>query len=51
MAMAQVCEVQANERNSSCEVMGGHRKGLRKLKELSLDPDEQVRLALAAPRQ
>eukprot|EP00434_Breviolum_minutum_P027407 symbB.v1.2.024226.t1/scaffold2215.1/size85587/4 len=33
---------------SVCEVIGGHRKGLKRVKEMANDPDEQVRLALAA---
>lgn len=33
---------------SVCEVIGGHRKGLKRVKEMVNDPDEQVRLALAA---
>eukprot|EP00435_Cladocopium_sp_Y103_P026035 s128_g6.t1 len=33
---------------SVCEVIGGHRKGLKRVKEMATDPDEQVRLALAA---
>ncbi|CAJ1419792.1 unnamed protein product, partial [Effrenium voratum] len=32
---------------STCEAVGGHRRGLRRVKDMANDSDEQVRLALA----